>query len=173
MSDIEEMIAVRAAPAQAMRALLAPSRMKEWVASDVSLNVQTAGERLLPGDRFRIAGLLGPAFDYQVEAASEREVVFSFEGSWRGEERWSFVADGPDTIVRRSYRVHEAPGLGAIAWRTVGRAVVMVHFKLELSRFKDLLEREPAVRAEIESPAVPNPQPGETPPRRPFEIDEG
>ncbi len=187
MRDVEEMIAVRAAPAQAMRALLTPSRIREWVAPDVTVTVLTATERLLPGDRFRVEGIVGPAFDYQVEAASEREVVLSFEGSWRGEERWSFVADGTDTIVRRSYVVREVGGLGAIAWRTVGRAVVMMHFKLELSRFKDLLEREPGIRAEIESPgqggdasagrtpsANASGRPAGEPPRpRPFEIDEG
>lgn len=186
-SDVEEMIVVRAAPSQAMRALLTPSRMTEWVAPDVSVTVLTATERLLPGDRFRLEGILGPAFDYQVEAASEREVVLSFEGSWRGEERWSFVGDGADTIVRRSYRVREALGLNAVAWRTVGRAVVMVHFKLELSRFKNLLEREPGIRAEIESPSLgrdvsaestragdASARPaGEPPPHRSFEIDEG
>lgn len=193
MSDVEEMIAVRAAPAQAMGALLTPSRMREWVAPDVTVTAQTATERLLPGDRFRVEGIVGPAFDYQVEAATEREVVLSFEGSWRGEERWSFVADGADTIVRRTYLVQESAGLAGIVWRTFGRAVVMLHFKLELSRFRDLLEREPGVRGEIEPPGqgggggggeggsagrtrsanATDSQAGKAPPQRPFEIDEG
>jgi uncharacterized protein YndB with AHSA1/START domain len=196
MSRVEEMTAVRATPAQAMRALLSPARIRQWVAPDVTVTVHGSTDRLLPGDRFSVEGLAGPRFDYQVEAASEREVVLSFSGPWRGEERWSFVADGADTIVRRAYDVTGADGLAALAWRTIGRPLVLAHFKLELSRFRDLVEREPGVRGEIErepgvrgeidSPpdSLETPTGGEAseqrepagagqPPRRAFEIDEG
>jgi hypothetical protein len=99
---------------------------------------------------------------------SDREVVFAFQGPWSGRERWSFVADGAETVVRRVYEVQDSSVLGELAWRGVGRPLVLAHFKLELSRFGAAVERDPGPRAEIEPPA------GDAPSAAPsFPIDDG
>jgi uncharacterized protein YndB with AHSA1/START domain len=158
MSRVEEMTAVRVAPQQAMRVLTTVARMAEWVAPHVSVTPLTAAATLAPGSRFRLEVLGGPRFDYQVEAETDRELVLSFDGPWSGSERWSFIADGEETIVRRSYEVNEGGlGLAMLAWQTVGRALVIAHYKLELSRFRDTVERSPGPRAEIESRGAPAP----------------
>ncbi len=59
--------------------------------------------------------------------------------------------------------------LGAIpqlAFNTVGRALIAAHYKLELARFRALVERHPGPRAEIEAPAEPAAP-------RAFPIDDG
>lgn len=150
MSRVEEMQVVRATPAQAIGVLLEPSRMREWSAPDVTVTATRHTERLGPGDRFRVEAIAGPRFDYTVEAVTQREVVLRFEGTWCGEERWSFVADGDETIIRRTYIVEELGGLAGLAWRALGPALVLAHFKYELSRFRSLVERLPPVRAEID-----------------------
>lgn len=159
---------VRVAPPQAMRVLASTARYAEWVAPDATVTFQTLSSTLSPGDRFRveIAGRVG--FDYTVEAATERDMVFAFHGPWSGEERWSFVPDGAETIVRRIYEVREGGGLAMLAWQTLGRALVSAHYKLELSRFREVVERERGPRAEIEPGAVPPPP---APPT--YTIDEG
>lgn len=150
MSRVEEMTALRVAPAQAMRVLVTAERFREWVAPDVSVTPLTASPTLAPGDRFRLEVLGRVSFEYTVEAATEREVVFAFRGPWSGEERWSFIADGADTIVRRIYDVRDGDGLALLAWRTVGMPLVVAHLKMELARFRALAERSPGPRAEIE-----------------------
>jgi hypothetical protein len=151
MSAIEEIVAVRVAPAQAMRMLTTVARWPEWVSAGVALTPRTGGPVLLPGDRFRLEVLGTLSFEYTVEATTEREVVFSFRGPWAGEERWSFVADGAETIVRRHYAVDRGGTLATLAWDTVGRAAAVAQFKLELSRFRAAAERSPGTRAEIEA----------------------
>src|SRR5690242_10843067 len=121
MSRIEEMTTVRATAAQARNALTNSSRLTSWIAPHVTLEPISLSPTLTPGDRFRLDAPGAPAFDYLVEAVSDREVIFSFDGPWRGRERWSFVADGAETIVRRTYEVEEANALADLAWRTIGR----------------------------------------------------
>ena len=150
MSRVEEMTALRVAPAQAMRTLVSADRFAEWVAPDVTVTPLTVSPTLAPGDRFRLEVMGGVTFDYTVEAATDREVVFAFRGPWSGEERWSFIADGAETIVRRVYEVRDGDGLALLAWRTVGAALVIAHLKMELARFRALAERSPGPRAEIE-----------------------
>lgn len=164
MSRVEEMIAIRAAPAQVMRQFVAVDRMKEWVAPDVAITSQSRAATLAPGHRFRLTPIGGPAFDYTVEGATDREVAMAFAGPWSGEERWSFIPDGADTIARRVYEVRDPGGLIGLAWATVGRALVMAHFKLELVRFRDMVERDPGPLAEIE---------GRGGPVHTFDVDEG
>lgn len=151
MSKVEEITAVRATPAQAMRALVTASRLEEWVAPDVTLTPLTRSATLGPGDRLRLRILGGPSFDYSVEATTDREVVFSFSGPWNGHERWSFIADGAETIVRRTYEVEDSSGLAGLAWPTLGRALVSAHYKLELMRFREMVERNPGPAGEIEA----------------------
>jgi hypothetical protein len=178
---IEEMIAVRAGAAQTMRALLAIGGWQAWQMPDVTVTRTAAHPMLGPGDRFRLEGLAGVRFDYVVEGVSDREVVFAFDGPWRGTERWSFIPDGAETLVRRTYDVEGASPLAALAWRAGGRAVVSAHFKLELGRFRSVVEREPGVRAEIEAPRGAVAEPGEArargaasePPEPPFPVDDG
>lgn len=174
MSRIEELTAVRAAPPQAMRALLEPARHAAWVAPNVRLVSRTAVTTLGPGDRLRLDVLGGPSFDYLVEAVSDREVVFAFTGPWRGRERWSFIPDGAETVVRRVYEVDGAVGLAALAWETVGRALMGLGLRLELARFREAVERDPGPRAEIEPPerpaAAPLPEPAA--PSPPFPVDD-
>src|SRR5918912_2652089 len=163
MSRVEEMTALRVAPAQAMRVLVTAERFGEWVAPDVRVTPLTVSPTLAPGDRFRLDVMGRVSFDYTVEAATEREVVFAFRGPWSGEERWSFIADGAETILRRVYDVQDGDGLALLAWRTVGRPLVSAHFRLELSRFRALAERDPGPRAEIEQrTAGPAPAAGRT-----------
>ena len=150
MSRVEEITSIRATPGQAMRALASPARFSEWVAPDVTLTPHTRANTLAPGDRLRLQIFGGASFEYAVEAATDREIVFSFTGPWSGEERWSFIADGAETLVRRVYEVRESGGLAGLAWPTVGRALVMAHFKLELMRFRDMVERDPGPAGEIE-----------------------
>ena len=149
MSRIEEMVAVRATISQAMHHLLTIDRMRAWIAPDMALLPRSASPTLSPGDRFRLEALGAVGFDYVVEAITDREVVLSFEGPWDGRERWSFVADGAETIVRRAYEVNDDSVGGWAAW-TVGRPLVLAHYKFELSRFREAVEREPGPRGEIE-----------------------
>ena len=158
MSRVEEMAALRVAPAQAMRVLVAADRFAEWVAPDVTVTPLTVSPTLAPGDRFRLEVMGRVTFEYTVEAATDREVVFAFRGPWSGEERWSFIADGAETIVRRVYEVHDAEGLALLAWRTVGAPLVIAHYKMELARFRTIAERNPGPRAEIE-PRTGGPSP--------------
>lgn len=168
---VEEMIAVRAAIPQAMRALLTPARMMTWVAPDITVVPLTSAPILGPGDRFRIESVAGPAFEVEVEAVSDREVAFSFTGPWSGRERWSFIADGAETVVRRVYEVEGAgSGLAMIAWQMIGRMLVAAHYKLELPRFRAAVERDPGPRGEIAARAR-EPEPAASPP--PFPVDEG
>jgi len=154
MSRIEEMVAVGATIPQTMHHLLTLERMRDWIAPDMALLPRGTSPTLAPGDRFRLEALGAVGFDYVVEAITEREVVLSFEGPWDGSERWSFVADGAETIVRRAYEVSDDSMAGLTAWMTVGRPLVLAHYKFELSRFRDAVEREPGPRGEIEGPAA-------------------
>lgn len=167
MSKVEEIVAVRATPAQVMRTLVTVARFDEWTAPDVTLTAHTRAVTLSPGDRLQLQVLGGATFDYVVEGASDRELVFSFTGPWSGEERWSIIADGAETLVRRVYDVRDTHGLTGLAWPTVGRALVMAHFKLELARFRDVVERSPGPAGEIEGGVSP----GEI--RTTYEVDEG
>jgi hypothetical protein len=164
---VEELIAIRAAVPRAMGALLTMARFHEWMAPELTLVPLTRSSSLVPGERFKveIVGELG--FDYEVEAVSAREVVFSFRGPWSGRERWSFIADGADTLVRRVYEVEDASLLSTLAWRGIGKPLVIAHYKLELSRFRDMVERDPGPRAEIEAPPAPPPS------STTFPVDEG
>jgi hypothetical protein len=150
MSRIEEMVAVGATIPQAMHHLLTVERMRAWIAPDMALLPRGASPTLSPGDRFRLEALGAVGFDYVVEAITEREVVLSFEGPWTGSERWSFVADGAETIVRRAYDVTDDSVAAWTAWNTIGRPLVLAHYKYELSRFRESVEREPGPRGEIE-----------------------
>jgi uncharacterized protein YndB with AHSA1/START domain len=165
MSKVEQITVIRATPAQAMRALVTTSRLTEWVAPDVTLTPRTRAATLSPGDQLRLEIPVGAAFDYVVEAATDREVVFSFSGPWSGEERWSFIADGAETLVRRVYDVRETHGLAGLAWPTLGRALVIAHYKLEMMRFRDMVERNPGPAGEIDSGI------GEV--RTTYDVDEG
>jgi uncharacterized protein YndB with AHSA1/START domain len=167
MSKVEEITSIRATPGQAMRALANPARFAEWVAPDVTLTPHTRAASLAPGDRLHLEILGGAKFDYTVEAATDREIVFSFFGPWSGEERWSFIADGAETLVRRVYDVRDAGGLAGLAWPTVGRALVMAHFKLELMRFREMVERNPGPAGEIAGCVAPSEV------RTSYEVDEG
>jgi hypothetical protein len=149
MTVVEEVVVVRASAPQVRRAFSNTALMARWVAPDVSVQLASATRTLLPGERFRLSVLAGLRFDYLVEAESEREVALSFSGPWNGRECWSFVADGPETIVRRRYEVDDRSLLLALGFRTVGWAVVTAHLKIELMRFRDLVEHSPGVRAEI------------------------
>jgi hypothetical protein len=167
MERVEELTVVNASAARALDVLLASGNLERWVAPDIAVTPLTSASRLGPGDRFRIQVLGTFAFEYMIEAVSEREVVFSFSGPWSGSERWSFIADGAETIVRRVHEVHDGSLTGALAWSTVGRMAVMAHFKVELARFRELVEQEPGVRGEIESAGSP---PREVEPTRAPEI---
>jgi hypothetical protein len=172
MDRVEELTTIRTGTARALDVLLETGNLKRWVAPDISVTPLTLASRLGPGDRFRIH-VLGPlVFDYTVEAVSEREVVLAFSGPWSGSERWSFIADGAETIVRRVHEVHGGSLMGALAWNAVGRVAVIAHFKLELSRFRDLAEREPGTPAEIEAPLGREPIAGEVEPPS-FPVDDG
>ena len=168
MDRVEEMTVVRASIPRTMR-MLTTGRFAEWVAPDVTATPTSISPILAPGDRFRIEVLGGLGFDYLVEAVSDREVVLSFHGLWDGRERWSFIPDGAETIVRRVYEIDERSSIPALAWRTVGRALVSGHFKVELARFRAAVERDPGPRAEIERGESPAPPP----PPRSYPIDEG
>ena len=170
MSRIEEMVAVSAAIPQAMRQLLTIDRMRAWIAPDIAVLPRSASATLAPGDRFRLEALGTVHFEYVVEAITDREVVLSFEGPWTGSERWSFVADGAETIVRRAYEVTDDSLAGWTGWMTIGRPLVLAHYKFELSRFREAVEREPGPKGEIEG--------GGDDPAKPFErldfpVDEG
>ncbi|HXY30849.1 MAG TPA: hypothetical protein VEI06_09060 [Gemmatimonadaceae bacterium] len=153
--SVEELVVVPAGVVHAIRMLTNSSRLSEWMAPHVRLDRRFAGSVLEPGNRFRLESVGGVGFDYLVEAVSAREVVFAFEGPWSGRERWSFVPDGADTIVRRRYEVHAGTPLAMLAWRTGGRAVVTAHYKLELARFRSALQRDPGPRGAIEGPQPP------------------
>jgi len=170
VSRIEEMVAVRAAVPQAMRHLLTIDRMRAWIAPDMVLVPRGASPTLTPGDRFRLEALATIGFDYVVEAITDREVVLSFEGPWSGTERWSFVADGAETIVRRVYEVSDDSVAGWTVWMTIGRPLVLAHYKFELSRFRDAVEREPGPKGEIEGQAARS---QEATPQLEFPVDEG
>ncbi len=172
MDSVEELVTIRASAARALDLLLDIQNLRRWVAPDISITPLTLAKRLGPGDRFRIR-VLGPlVFDYTVEGVSEREVALAFTGPWSGSERWSFIADGAETIVRRVHEVHGGSLVGALAWNSVGRIGVMAHFKLELSRFRDLAQREPGVPAEIEAPP-PRESLGAEPEPPSFPVDDG
>lgn len=149
MSRVEELVAVRAPVAAVRRAVVEPVRARDWMAPDVHLRLRGAGGALAPGDQFRIELLGGLGFDYIVEAVSDREVAFSFKGPWDGTERWSFVADGAETLVRRIYEVERGSPLAMLAWETVGRPLAGAHLRLELARMRALVERESWPAAEI------------------------
>ncbi|HEX6965653.1 MAG TPA: hypothetical protein VF166_07615 [Gemmatimonadaceae bacterium] len=187
MERIEDMTAAAVAVPQALRALVTTSRFAEWVAPDVSFTPLTRADMLGPGDRFRVS-VMGMAFEYLVEAVSEREVIFAFSGAWSGRERWSFIADGSETLIRRVYEVSEGSLAMALLWRTVGRMLVLAHFKMELARFRTSVERNPGPRGEIEPssrarsvhhdserPASERPESdaSTSEPASPFPIDEG
>ena len=150
MSRVEELTSIGVSVAQARRLLLTFARFREWVAPDIGVTPVSVSAILAPGDRFRMEPPGGISFEYLVEAITDREVVFSFTGPWGGRERWSFVADGAETIVRRVYDVTEGSVLASLAWRTVGQALVAAHYKVELSRFRSAVERDPGPRAELE-----------------------
>jgi hypothetical protein len=166
MERVEEITVVRASVAQTMR-MLTSGRFAEWVAPDVTATPTRPSATLAPGDRFQIEILGGVRFEYLVEAISDREVVFSFSGPWSGRERWSFVADGAETIVRRVYELDERSPIPSFAWRALGRPVVSAHYKLELARFRAAVERDPGPRAEIERGESSRPASGSYP------VDEG
>ena len=171
MSKIEEMVAVRATLPQAMRHLLTVDRIRAWIAPDMVLFPRGDSPTLAPGDRFRLEALGTVGFDYVVEAITDREVVLSFEGPWAGSERWSFVADGAETIVRRAYEVSDDSLAGWSVWMTIGRTLVLAHYKFEMSRFRAAVEREPGARAEIQGEGATHRQkPIE---RLEFPVDEG
>jgi len=180
VSRVEELVALRASVAAARRALLEPARAREWMAPDVSFRPRGAGAVLAPGDQFRIELVGGWGFEYVVEGVSDREVVLSFKGPWDGTERWSFVADGAETLVRRVYEVERGAPLAMVAWETVGRPIVAAHLRLELARLRSLVERDPGPAAEIAPSAVrrvpPSGEP-ESPPEPtaplPFPVDDG
>jgi len=155
MTRVEELIVVPATPAQSMRALLTVARAPGWMAPDVHLVPRTSTPVLGAGDHFALELFGGMRFEYVIEATSDREVALSYDGPWSGEERWSFVADGAETLVRRSYEVHSGSPLAAFAWGTVGRAVVAMHLRFELSRFRSDIERDPGPRGEIEPTSGP------------------
>ncbi|HXE59278.1 MAG TPA: SRPBCC family protein [Gemmatimonadaceae bacterium] len=178
MNRVEELIVVPATPAQAMRALLTVDRAREWMAPDVHLVPRTSAPALGVGDRFALELFGGMRFDYVVEATSDREVVLVYDGSWRGQERWSFVADGADTLVRRSYEVEGGSPLAALAWGTVGHAIVAMHMRFELSRFRSAILSNPGPRGEIEATAgpmhsAPIEQPNDARARPAFPVDDG
>jgi len=182
MNGVEEMITVAAPAARARRVLVggsgAPSAGTElsferWIAPDITLTPIVMSAPLSPGDRFRLALPGDIGFDYLVEAVSDREVVFSFRGLWDGRERWSFVADGAETIVRRSYEVEERSLVASLAWRTLGRAFVLAHLRLELARFRDAVARDSGAVAELEEARVEQASLAESGRRASFPIDEG
>jgi len=176
MTRIEELVVVPAAPAQAMRALLTVSRARDWMAPDVDLVPRTSRPVLGAGDHFALELFGGMRFEYVIEATSDREVALTYTGPWHGTERWSFVADGADTLVRRTYDVLGGSPLAALAWGTVGRAVVAMHLRFELSRFKSALEHDPGPRGEIEASSGPlRSAPDDAPAsnRPPFPVDDG
>src|SRR5256885_15744075 len=144
MSRVEEMTTVRVAPGQARRVLTTVARFGDWISPHVTVTALTAAPSLAPGSRFRLDVLGGASFEYEMETETDRDVVFAFRGPWSGRERWSFIADGAETIVRRIYEVDDGGvGLAALAWQTVGRALVVAHFKYELGRFRTVAERHP------------------------------
>jgi hypothetical protein len=155
MTRVEELIVVPASPAQAQRALLTVTRAREWMAPDVHLVPRTSAPALGAGDRFALELFGGMRFEYVVEATSDREVALSYDGPWRGQERWSFVADGAETLVRRSYEVEGGTPLAALAWGTVGHAIVALHMRFELSRFRSAIQNDPGPRGEIEASSGP------------------
>ena len=167
MSRVDELTTVAAIVPQALRVLTTVARFHEWVAPDITVTPLSGAPTLEPGDRFRLEIAGAVSFDYQVEVVSDREVVFAFHGPWSGHERWSFVADGAETVVRRVYDVQDSSALGDLAWRGIGRPLVLAHFKLELSRFRAAVERDPGPRGEI------GPRVEDTPPAAPsFPIDD-
>ncbi len=178
MTRVEELIVVPAAPAQAMRALLTVERAREWMAPDVHLVTRTSAPSLGAGDRFALELFGGLRFEYVVEATSDREVALSYDGPWRGQERWSFVADGAETLVRRSYEVEGGSALAALAWGTVGHAIVAMHMRFELSRFRSAIQNDPGPRGEIEATSgpirsTPLAQPDATRAGPAFPVDDG
>lgn len=172
MDRIEELVTIRASAERALDVLLDIRKLARWVAPDVSVVPLTHASRLGPGDHFRIHVLGALVFEYTLEAISEREVALTFTGPWSGRERWSFIADGAETIVRRVHEVRDGSLVGALAWNTFGRIGVLAHFKLELSRFRDLAERDPGAPAEIEAREPSEPiSPESEPPS--FPVDDG
>jgi hypothetical protein len=168
MNRVDELTTVAATVPQARRVLTDVSRFHDWVAPDITVTPLSGASTLDPGVRFRVEMVGAISFEYHVEVVSDREVVFAFHGPWSGRERWSFVADGDETVVRRVYEFQDSSVLGELAWRSIGRPLVLAHFKLELSRFRAAVERDPGPRAEIE------PRTDDAPPAAPsFPIDDG
>ena len=151
LGRVEEMVTVRASAAQAMAFLRDHRRAGDWMSPDLVLTPLSVSPLLTPGDRFRVSLLGGLGFEYLVEAITDRELVLGFWGPWTGRERWSFVADGAETIVRRVYEVTDLQTVPSIFWETAGRAVIAAHYKVELPRFRSAVERNPGPRAEIEA----------------------
>jgi hypothetical protein len=179
MTRIEEMTTVSGGVTQAMRLLRETRRISDWMSPDLSFVPISVTASLNPGDRFRVSPIVGPSFEYLVEAVSDRELIMSFWGPWCGRERWSFIADAAETVVRRVYEVTDAGSLPAIIVDTVIRAVVSTHYKLELSRFRALVEHHPGPRAEIPSGEPPSPpsrigaEGGDAKPSPDFPVDDG
>jgi hypothetical protein len=164
MTRIEEIVTVASSTTQALRVMRDHARARDWMAPDLTFTPISLSPLLTPGDRFRIELVAGLGFDCTVEAVSDRELVLEFRGPWSGRERWSFIADGAETIVRRTYEVTELGAIPALAFNTVGRALIAAHYKLELARFRAVVERDPGARAEIEGPPSS---------ARSFPVDEG
>lgn len=158
---VEEMIAVRASIARTRRALLTLAEMRRWAAPDVTVVRSGSTPELAAGDRFHLEVFGGLRFEYLVEGISDRDVAFTFTGAWSGREHWSFIPDGAETVVRRSYEADDRTLLWAVGWQTVGWALVALHYRAELRRFRALCEREPGDGGEIEgggaSPVLPDP----------------
>lgn len=177
---VEEMIAVRAVPARTRRALLAVAEMRRWVAPDVTV-APAAGAAVLAavletGDRFALDVMGGLRFEYLVEGITDRDVAFTFTGAWSGREKWSFVPDGAETVVRRAYEADDASLVAMVAWQTLGRGLVALHYRMELARFRTHCERDPGDGGEIQpGPAAAPvlPEPGTSDGALPFPVDDG
>jgi hypothetical protein len=172
MRRIEEMTTVGAGAAQAMALLRDHRRAGEWISPDLVFSPLSVSPLLTPGDRFRLSLLGGIGFEYLVEAITDREVVLAFWGPWTGRERWSFVPDGAETIVRRTYEVTDLHGVPALLFDTAGRAVIGAHYKVELPRFRAAVERDPGPRAEISAGQGGSESPIPDPDSRSIPVDE-
>ena len=172
-SRVEEMVTVRASAAQAMAFLRDHARAAEWMSPDLTFTPSAVSPALTPGDRFRVSLLGGVGFEYLVEALTDRELVLAFWGPWTGRERWSFVPDGAETIVRRVYEVTDLESVPSIVWETAGRAVIAAHYKVELPRFRSAVERNPGPLAEIQSGESSAERRAPSAERRSFPVDDG
>ncbi|HET7585635.1 MAG TPA: hypothetical protein VFK13_12045 [Gemmatimonadaceae bacterium] len=153
MSNVSAMTAVRSTPQRARDVLLTVAYFDRWISPELRMRVRGGATTLKPGDRFRMEVPGGIGLEYEVEAVTDREVVFTFTGPWDGRERWSFIADGEETIVRRVHEARYADLVQELTWRLVGMPIVTAHFTWEMGRFRRVVEKEPGVRGEIESSA--------------------